>query len=194
MAGNDRKEFLTDLPENYDAYQEASQNGYQNSASNGYQNGSPKGYQDNFQNRFQDDYTNENPYYFNNTGYSQEQWQAMSYPVSTAPLRQGFAIASMILGILSIVLCCIMGCILALPGIILGIISLATKRDGTGMAIAGIITSALGIVLGICMIFIYVAAYKDYKASYSSGLDRNNKTFNYNYSFNTDDFDYTFDY
>lgn len=174
MAGNDRKEFLTDLPENYDAYQEARQNG----TNNGFQDG----FQDSFQNEELNDFTFGSQYYFDNTGLSQEQWQAASYPVNTKPLRQGLAIASMVLGILSIILCCIFGGVLALPGLILGIISLVSKRDGSGMAIAGIITSIFGLLLGVFMVIIFISSLKEIAEN-----SKNGKTsYNYSYSFGND--------
>ena len=185
MAGNDRKEFLTDLPENYDANQEASQNVDYNV------------FQDDFQNGGVNDFTFGSEYYFDNTVLSQEQWQAASYPVNTRPLRQGLAIASMVLGILSIILCCIFGGVLALPGLILGIISLATKRDGSGMAIAGIITSLFGLLLGIFMVFILIGSLneiaesaKNGKTSYNYSYSFGNDGFNFNDGFNMDDFDF----
>ena len=178
MAGNDRKEFLTDLPENYDVNQEARQNGDYN------------GFQDDFQGSELNTSTFGSQYYFDNTGLSPEQWQAVSYPVSTQPLRQGLAIASMVLGILSIILCCVFGGVLALPGLILGIISLATKRDGSGMAIAGIITSIFGLLLGILMVFLFVGSLKEIAEN-----SKNGKTsYNYSYSFGNDGFDFDDDF
>ncbi len=65
----------------------------------------------------------------------------------------GFAIASLILGILAILCCClgIWSWLLAIPGVVLGIITLAKKYAGKGCAIAGIICSALAIVLSLVM-------------------------------------------
>ena len=63
---------------------------------------------------------------------------------------RGMAIASMVLGIVSIILCCCGNFVtvtLALIGLILGIVSQAQKSNG--IAIAGIITSAFGLVFGI---------------------------------------------
>ena len=55
----------------------------------------------------------------------------------------------MVLGILSVTLCCcsIIGLICAVLGLIFGII--AQKNNPNGKALAGIITSAFGIVFGI---------------------------------------------
>jgi hypothetical protein len=65
----------------------------------------------------------------------------------------GFAIASMICGILSM-LCCICGCMnlpLSIAAIVLGVITITKHYDGKGMAIAGLITGGLGLVLGVIM-------------------------------------------
>jgi len=62
------------------------------------------------------------------------------------------AIISMILGILSLVCCCwfgFFGIIVSVAGIAVGIIALATKKGGKGMAVAGIICSAIGLILAI---------------------------------------------
>lgn len=62
---------------------------------------------------------------------------------------QGFAIAGMVLGIISLVCCCsgYIALVAGVVGLILSIISLVQKRPGKGMAIAGIICSAIAIVL-----------------------------------------------
>lgn len=90
----------------------------------------------------------------------------------------GFAIASMVLGILSLVgACCYgLGVILAIIGLILGIISLKQQRPGKGMAIAGVITSGLGILCGIFWILVIVGIATSpefldaFKQGYNSSL------------------------
>lgn len=64
---------------------------------------------------------------------------------------KGLSIASMVLGIVSVVLCCLW--YVSLPCAILAIIFgiIGKKRDGRGMAIAGL-------VLGIIAIALYVLA------------------------------------
>ena len=66
---------------------------------------------------------------------------------------KGFAIAGMVLGIVSIVCCCspYIGGITGLLGLVFSIIVLAQKRPGKGMAIAGVVCAALGLLLSICM-------------------------------------------
>lgn len=77
------------------------------------------------------------------------------------PERKGFAIASLVLGILSLVLCCLYGGLLfGIPGLILGIVSLVKHESKMGMAIAGIITSAFGLVYGIMMLMAIVMTFQ----------------------------------
>lgn len=63
----------------------------------------------------------------------------------------GLGIASMVCGITSLLFCCLplMGLIVAIVGLVLGIVS--QKRKPNGFAIAGIITSAFGIAFGIIL-------------------------------------------
>ena len=65
------------------------------------------------------------------------------------------AIASLVLGILSVTLCCGSG-ITSIIGLILGIVA-AKKRQG-GMAVAGIILNAFGLALCAVLVVIMVAA------------------------------------
>lgn len=61
----------------------------------------------------------------------------------------GIAIASLVCGILSILCCCLtcFSVVLSIAAIVLGIITLVNKYDGKGMAIAGIATGGVGILL-----------------------------------------------
>jgi len=73
-----------------------------------------------------------------------------------------FGIISMVMGILTIISCGTCG-ILAIPGIILGIISRRKQEEPKAFAIVGIITSAVGIVVGILFLVLggiaFVAGY-----------------------------------
>ena len=71
----------------------------------------------------------------------------------------GVAIASLVCGILSLVCCCLswFSFVLAVAAIVLGIITIAKKYDGKGMAIAGIVTAAIGFIIFIVFIGIIVA-------------------------------------
>lgn len=63
----------------------------------------------------------------------------------------GFAIASLVCGILSLLCCCLglFSAVLAIAAIVLGIITLCFKYDGKGMAIAGIATGGVAVAIVI---------------------------------------------
>lgn len=64
---------------------------------------------------------------------------------------KGLAIASMVLGILSLLIC-YFGFFLGIIGLILASVSLGTHKGGKGMAIAGLVTSILGVLWGLITI------------------------------------------
>lgn len=70
----------------------------------------------------------------------------------------GMAIASMVLGILALVLsCCLPGInlLLALIGVILGGVSLAGHKGGRGMAIAGVVCSIITLIPTLIVLFAF---------------------------------------
>ena len=87
------------------------------------------------------------------------------------PESKGMSIASLILGIVSIVCCCFFTSgLTGLIGIILGAIGMKKAPSAKGMAIAGIIMSAVGIVLFIVYIILVLAgaiSVDDYYYYYS---------------------------
>ena len=99
-----------------------------------------------------------NSYYIDNT---QAFINSAPEPITMAETEKkstmGLSIASMVIGILSMTLCCVLGSALGILGLIFGIIALAKKHEGTGMAIAGVITSIIGFLVGVFMI-VYVIA------------------------------------
>lgn len=86
-------------------------------------------------------------------GYNGQQY---GYAGSQQPMQpkkgSGCAIAALVLGILSLILCCVGGGLLGIIGVILGIISICRKESGRGMAIGGLVTSGIGILIGIFML------------------------------------------
>lgn len=83
--------------------------------------------------------------------------QTMAEPGTKAPTGNGspgFAIASMILGILSLLCCCVsaFSLICAIVAIILGIVGIYNKYDGKGMAIAGIVMGSISLVVFVIII------------------------------------------
>lgn len=100
-------------------------------------------------------------------------------PLPTAGVQtSGKAIASLVLGIISI-FGCVFGVVAAIPGIILGFIARSEiKRQpdrvsGEGVALAGIILSAIGTVIGVVIIlgsftlgyFNYASAFQSFQGS-----------------------------
>lgn len=105
--------------------------------------------------------------------YSAQPYQSMPYDMQDQPKRSsGLAIASMVCGILSVVICCGMwvSWILSIVAIVLGAVSLSKRQGGRGMAIAGIITAVFGLLLSIgFFIFAYAVgeAGNSFDSSYS---------------------------
>lgn len=80
----------------------------------------------------------------------------------------GFAIASLILGILG-------GVILAIVGLILGIVGIKKAKEtnsGMGLSIAGIVLSVIKILLVVVICFLFSAIFKteEFRVSYCEGL------------------------
>lgn len=75
--------------------------------------------------------------------------------------KKGLAIVSLVLGIVSICLSCVfyIGIPCAIVGLILGIICIAKKKSGRGQAIAGIICSSIGLLIGIGIVVATFAIY-----------------------------------
>lgn len=109
-----------------------------------------------------------------------QETQVENTPVAPVQPQQnytdGLGIASMILGIVSVVICCCygLGILLAIPGLILGICAKKNPNTGnkSGFAIAGIIISAISILLNICWL-IYILWF-----IFSSGAIDFNSDFN----------------
>jgi len=92
--------------------------------------------------------------------------------------RKGLCIASMVLGIVSVVLFCIW--YLALPCAIVAIVFgvLGLKSSAKGMAIAGLATGIIGLIISL---FIIIAAFM---YGFSTGLNNalnTNSRYDYNY-------------
>lgn len=112
--------------------------------------------QQNYQNMDNDNkYSNkDNPYGDNswsNAGYQDMNNQQTSRSTFNP---SGFAIAGLVLGILSLVCCCIwyISGILAILGLVFSIIVLVKNMPGRGMAIAGAICSGIGLLIAVFML------------------------------------------
>lgn len=82
--------------------------------------------------------------------------QHYAQPVPRAPRKpMGLAVASLVLGLVCMVFgwCFLpVGIICALVGFILGLVSIIKRDDGRGMAVAGVILSAIFIALSVIFI------------------------------------------
>ncbi len=81
--------------------------------------------------------------------------------------RRGFAITSLVLGIVGLVgICCsfmtwgVLSILLGIAGLIFGILGL--KSQSRGMAIAGIVMAVLNLIIGILLIVVIFVAFGEY--------------------------------
>lgn len=75
--------------------------------------------------------------------------------------KNGFAIASMVLGICSIVFGICLGGILGVLGIIFGIIALSKKQGKQGFAIVGLVTATVGLLIFVGIIIVSAVIYSE---------------------------------
>ena len=84
------------------------------------------------------------------------------YPGYPRPLPAGMATTAMVLGIVALVLCWtgVGGILLGLLAVVFGIIAVLRARrgeaGGQGRAIAGLVTGALGLVLGAVLLVVWI--------------------------------------
>ena len=98
---------------------------------------------------------------------------------------KGYAVASLILGIASITICCCVpgvGFICALLAIIFGVIS--QKRNPCGMALAGIITAAFGLVFGVIISASFAASWGEFIDAFMSAYEEALESMENSSSFN----------
>lgn len=102
-----------------------------------------------------------------NDGFSSVNNQGYQNYVPEPEEGPGYAIAGMVCGILSMVLCCCqyyVSGVLAIIGLVFSIIVLKNGKPGKGMAIAGVVCSAIGIVIALFLIGtrIYMLSHPEY--------------------------------
>ena len=92
-----------------------------------------------------------NPYAATNTSYGNKPMMPPQAP------SQGLAIASLVLGILSVVMCCY-GIFLAVPAVVLGAVAIKQvnrgEAGGKGMAIAGVVLGGIDLALTALVILV----------------------------------------
>lgn len=131
--------------------------------------------------------------YHQTAGMQNEKWQENSAQMGQQtyqPVSKGFGIASLVLGILSLILyCTCINILLAVLAIIFGIIQLVQKDSPKGMAIAGIITSCLSIVFFVISLIVFMSStemQEAFEQGFQNGIQGD---FNFNIPFeDSDDF------
>ena len=138
-------------PQNGNGYnnQPQNDNGYYNQPQNSYSSQSGDGFRQ------------------SNDGFNSVNNQRYQNYVPEPEDGPGFAIAGMVCGILSMVLCCCqyyVSGVLAIIGMVFSIIVLKNGKPGKGMAIAGVVCSAIGIVIALFLIGtrIYMFSHPEY--------------------------------
>lgn len=145
---------------------ENNENGFQNEAGTGFDNGNAQPNDDPFASVENGGFTQSGAP--NNNGWTQAPG---GYTMNGQPVNnmynqppqppqqggQGMAIAGMVLGIISLVCCCLgwIAAIMAITSLVLSIITLVQHKPGKGMAICGIVCSAISLIL---VIILYVIA------------------------------------
>ena len=131
-----------------------------NNQNNPYSNSQQSNYyeQQNQYSQSQQNQYGQNNYYSQQAGYQNQYnqpvgnaYQQQQYASYEQPSGKGFAIASLVLGIVSVCTCC-GGLLPSVLGLIFGIISKSKQSENNGMAIAGIILSSIGIVISLIFI------------------------------------------
>lgn len=104
-------------------------------------------------------FTQQQPVYqqpqYEQSAYQQPAYEQPVYQQGTVPAKNkahGLSIAGLVIGIVSICLCCMnwVGALIGLVGLILAIIGQVKRKSGLGLA--AIIVSAAGMVLGLAML------------------------------------------
>lgn len=138
-------------PQNNNSYydQQRNDNGYYNQPQNSYSSQSGDGFRQ------------------SNDGFNSVNNQGYQNYVPEPEEGPGYAIAGMVCGILSMVICCCqyyVSGVLAIIGMVFSIIVLKNGKPGKGMAIAGVVCSAIGIVIALFLIGtrIYMLTHPEY--------------------------------
>ena len=107
---------------------------------------------------------------YDNGGYQNNGYAQGAYPQNPTP---GFSIASLVFGVLSLLLLCCLrwwDFILIIPAIVLGILGLKKEPNGKAMSIIGIICAALALILVILLIIAAVSMLNWAKNAGSAGF------------------------
>ena len=136
-----------------------------------------QGYYQNSYNQPQNDYQN-NYNYNQQQGYQNGYNQPQQYYQEPADNSRGFAIASLVLGILSF-FCC--GTVCSILGLVFGIISRKKNPVNNSMATAGIVLSIIALVLGIIFLIWSLVAYGSIVGIIDEAYRNGDITYNFSY-------------
>ena len=130
--------------------------------------------------------------YHQNSDSKDDNWQENFGQMGSEiyqPVSKGFGIASLVLGILSLVLyCTCINILLAVLAIIFGILQLVQKDSPKGMAIAGIVTSCLSILFFIISVVVFLSS-TDLEEALDQGIEnRIQQKFHIDVPYYNDDF------
>lgn len=136
------------------------------------------------QNPYQQSAPNQNTYQQYGTPQNQYQQNYVQYGEYQEPKKSnGMAIGSMVCGIISILISCCwyIGLPLAIVSIVLGIIVLKNKKDGKGMAIAGIVLSGITVIIAIVAIIgvVFLANNESFMDEFYKGFYEGLESSNY---------------
>lgn len=92
--------------------------------------------------------------------YSESDYSDNGYSEAANKVSMGFAIASLVCGIISVICCCVCGLtsVLGICGIVFGAISLRKEGRGKGLAIGGIVTGSIGVLLALVSLIMSLGA------------------------------------
>ena len=136
------------------------------------------------QDYYQNSYNQPQNSYQNNYNYNQQQGyqngynQPQQYYQEPADNSRGFAIASLVLGILSL-FCC--GTVCSILGLVFGIISRKKNPVNNSMATAGIVLSIIALVLGIIFLIWSLVAYGSIVGIIDEAYRNGDITYNFSY-------------
>ena len=113
--------------------------------------------------------------YTGGAGEKEENGYAYKTVMDGVPRSRGWSVASMVLGILSVICCCITygGLIMGLLAIVFAVVSRRNLGYFDGMAIAGLVLGIIGAVFGIMTIIsdIYLSANPELFENYLKYLE-----------------------
>lgn len=107
---------------------------------------------------------NQNQYGGGNSGNVQQDWTQQNVPQRPVVINElehkkdGMVTGSLVLGIMTLIFCWIpcISDVIGVIGLVMGIVSVVRTDQHRGIAVAGIITSAIGLVLSTLLGLLYL--------------------------------------